>query len=86
MTEEINTTNCGDMLAVEYFSFGVDHEGFICLVFKEDEDTLHAYPLNVNDEADEKVVELMCKVAGVHPFDLGRISQHYKNLHDQEKG
>ena len=71
-TDEINAVTCGDMLAVEYLSFGIDHEGFICVVFKDEHGVLESYPLNVNDETDEGVLQLLCKLSGVHPVDIGR--------------
>lgn len=71
MIELTDANTCSDALAVEYFSFGIDHEGLICVVFKDEHGTIASHPLNVNDETDEGVLQLLCKLADVHPFDLG---------------
>ena len=84
--DEINLVTCGDMLAVEYFSFGIDHEGFICVVFKDEHGTLESYPLNVNDETDEGVLQILCKLSGVHPFDVGRAVAEQRRKYEAQEG
>ena len=84
--DKTNMATCGDVLAVEYFSFGIDHEGFICMVFNEGEGTLKTHLLDVHDETEEKVLQLLCKLADVHPVDLGSAAALVRQAREEQDG
>jgi hypothetical protein len=71
MNKKIETNEFSPVLAVEYFSFGISHDGFICVAYKDERGTLDTFPLDVHDETDEKVLLILCKLADIHPIDLG---------------
>jgi hypothetical protein len=71
MNKQIDTTNFNPALAVEYLSFGITHDGGIGVVLKDERGFMETHLLDVHDETDEGVLQILCKLADIHPVDLG---------------
>lgn len=82
MNKKIETNEFSPALAIEYLSFGITHDGGIGVAFKDEQGFLEMHLLDVHDETDEGVLQILCKLAGIHPIDLGTAmeKQHRKFL------